>query len=499
MQSPEEIKSRLFSLQNKGIKYDLARMSKAVALRGNPQNSYESIHVAGTNGKGSTCAYIESVLRRAGYKTGLYTSPHITNFEERFRIDGIDINEDTWFGVYKDQEEVINNLGLTFFEAATLMAFEIFSRAGVQYAVFETGMGGRLDATNIITPVVSVITKLALDHSEYLGSTLEAIAGEKLGIVKPGVPLVMLEPEDQRIKKLAIDKCEELGSDLIFVNINTDNIICDNDNGSGSGRVSFDYDNHRYDLSLFGAHQAQNALLALNAVKKIAESVNSFGGLKCQNSGLANAAINTVLRYARNDGHCEERSDEAIQISEYPIEITERILYDGLKSAALPGRFQVINVNNQQVVIDVGHNPDAMTVLVDTLKKRFPDKRVSFVLGMMKDKDIDTAVNILMPYASSFYFTRPKTERAADPKDIYMLTDGKFGGKCVVIDDVGEAVMTALRDVVNTVNTVNTINTDTVDTDTINTINTKDTIICVTGSFYTVSEAISFLKQTYSL
>jgi len=482
------VKNRLFSLLNKGIKYDLARMFQAAALCGNPQNSYASVHVAGTNGKGSTCAYIESVLRRAGYKTGLYTSPHITDFEERFRINGVDIGEDIWFDVYKDQEEVINNLGLTFFEAATLMAFEIFKRADVQYAVFETGMGGRLDATNIITPVVSVITKLALDHREYLGSTLEAIAGEKLGIVKPGVPLVMLEPEDQLIKKLAVDKCEELGSELVFVSINTDDIICD----SGSGIVSFDYDNHRYDLSLFGVHQAQNAALALNAVKKITESVDTVGGLKCQNSGLHHYARNLFISAKANDGHCEERSDEAIQISEDPIEIDERILYDGMKSATLPGRFQIINTKGQQVVVDVGHNPDAMEVLVDTLRKRFPNKRVLFVLGMMGDKDIDSALNVLMPRASSIYFTKPKTERAADPKDMYALTNGKFVGRRIIIDDVGEAVKAALREAVDTVDTINTIST-------VNTTNNIDTIVCVTGSFYTVSEAISFLTQTDSL
>jgi hypothetical protein len=147
MQSPQQIKSRLFSLVNKGIKYDLARMFKAAALLGDPHKSYKSIHVAGTNGKGSTCAFIESILRRAGYKTGLYTSPHITKFEERFKIDGVDINESSWFDVYKDQEKIINDLGLTFFEAATLMSFEIFKRAGVQYAIFETGMGGRLYGT----------------------------------------------------------------------------------------------------------------------------------------------------------------------------------------------------------------------------------------------------------------------------------------------------------------------------------------------------------------
>ncbi|MDR2592537.1 MAG: bifunctional folylpolyglutamate synthase/dihydrofolate synthase [Chitinispirillales bacterium] len=421
MQStPDQIKSTLFSHINKGIKYDLDRMFKASSLCGDPHKSYFSVHVAGTNGKGSTCAYIESVLRRAGYKTGLYTSPHITNFEERFRIDGVDINEDAWFGVYKDQEKVINDLGLTFFEAATLMAFEIFKRAGVQYAIFETGMGGRLDATNIITPKVSVITKLALDHCEYLGDTLEAIAAEKLGIVKRGAPLVMLEPDDRRIRELAVEKCKEIGSDLVFspVDMGVTGVVCRDDG------VSFCLDGRKYDLSMIGEYQVQNAVLAMNALRRVDD-------------------------------------------------FDYQVVYEGIKSAVLPGRFQIVDVSDQQLVIDVGHNPDAAEALVGALKRRFPDRRVSFVLGMMRDKDIDAVLKILAPRASAFYFTRPKTERAADPYGMMGLTDGKFSGRRVVIEDVAEAVSAALRDAAGSV----------------------DTIVCVTGSFYTVSEAST---QIYS-
>ena len=438
MHPSAQIKSSLFSHVNKGIKYDLDRMFKAASLRRDPHNSYLSIHVAGTNGKGSTCAYIESVLRHAGYKTGLYASPHIANFEERFRIDGVDVNEDAWFDVYKDQEKIINDLGLTFFEAATLMAFEIFKRAGVQYAIFETGMGGRLDATNIITPKVSVITKLALDHREYLGDTLEAIAGEKLGIVKPGTPLVMLEPNDSRIKELAVEKCKKSGSELVFSPSGIDimnstcrvtNVVCHD------GGVSFCRDGRKYDLSMIGEYQVQNAVLAMNALERVTD-------------------------------------------------IDYQTVCEGLKSAVLPGRFQIVDINNRQLVIDVAHNPDAAEALAGALKKRFPNKRVSFVLGMMKDKDIDAVLKTLTPCASAFYFTRPKTERAADPYVMMELTNGKFDGKRAVIEDVGEAVSMALRDAADTVNTVNTINT-------VDTVDTVDTIVCVTGSFYTVSEAFS--------
>jgi len=412
MQSPEEIKSRLFSLFNKGIKYDLDRMFKAASLCGNPQKAYLSVHVAGTNGKGSTCAYVESVLRHAGYRTGLYTSPHITDFEERFRIDGVDIAEDVWVDVYREQEAIITDLGLTFFEAATLMAFEIFRRAGVEYAVFETGMGGRLDATNIIIPKVSVITKLALDHREYLGEGILEIAGEKLGIVKSDVPTVMLDPLDESIRRLAQTKCDDLHSELTLVNINNaDNVVC------GDRGVSFNWNNHQYDLSLFGRHQVENALLALTAIERIGD-------------------------------------------------FDYQVIYDGMKSASISGRFQVTDIDGRTIVFDVGHNPNAAEVLVDALNIRFLGKRISFVVGMMKDKDAVSIINILTKKASAFYFAKPKTERAAEPTDLAALTEGKFDGKTVI----GQSVEDALRMAIN-------------DT-------SCDDVICVTGSFYTVSEAL---------
>jgi dihydrofolate synthase/folylpolyglutamate synthase len=393
-------------------------MVGAAALCGDPQKSYKTIHVAGTNGKGSTCAYIESVLRHAGYKTGLYTSPHISDFEERFKIDGVDIDENVWFGVYKDQEKIINDFELTFFEAATLMAFEIFKRANVQYAIFETGMGGRLDATNIIIPEVSIITKLALDHREYLGDDIVSIAGEKLGIVKPNVPLVMLDSDNQHIKQLADDTCKKINSELTCVNTEmAKNIVCADDG------MSFTHDNHRYALSLHGAHQIQNALLALTAINKI-----------------------TV--------------------------IDRQIIYSGMKSASLPARFQLISIDGRTVVVDVAHNPDAAKALVSALKSTFPDKRVSFVVGMMKDKEVSSTLEILMACASSFYFAQPDTDRSADPAELCSLTDGKFTGNRIIEQNVGDALRMALGAA------------------------RGDDVVCVTGSFFTVSEALGSLKSS---
>ena len=416
MQSPDEIKSRLFSLVNKGIKYDLDRMFRAASMCGDPQKAYLSVHVAGTNGKGSTCAYIESVLRRAGYKTGLYTSPHITDFEERFRVDGVDIAEGVWVDVYREQEKIINELGLTFFEAATLMAFEIFKRCGVQYAVFETGMGGRLDATNIIVPQVSVITKLALDHREYLGDGILEIAGEKLGIVKPNVPVVMLDPRDESIRQLAQTRCRDVYSELTLVDTcNVDDIKYTD------GGMQLVMTNCKYDISLFGKHQVENALLALAAIERIGN-------------------------------------------------FDYKIIYDGMKAASVSGRFQVVDIYGRAVVFDVGHNPDAAAVLVDALNARFPNRRAAFVVGMMKDKDAAAIIDIFIKRASAFYFAKPKTERAANPTDLDALTRGKFNGKTVISQNVEDALRQAISDT-----------------------NSND-VICVTGSFYTVSEAMEACK-----
>ncbi len=217
MHTASDIEHRLFNRTTKGIKLGLDRMFAAAATLGNPQNAYQCIHVAGTNGKGSTSAFIESVLREHGFKTGLFTSPHIISFEERFMINGKPIITRQWMDVYRSVEPIIEDLRLTFFEAVTLLAFELFKREKVEWAVFETGMGGRLDSTNIIIPKVASITAIAMDHMNFLGDNLLSIAGEKLGIVKKGIPLVMALPLQKEIVELAWAKCKELNAPCFFV------------------------------------------------------------------------------------------------------------------------------------------------------------------------------------------------------------------------------------------------------------------------------------------
>lgn len=408
MINAKSIREHLFSLVNRGIKYDLDRIREAAARCGNPQLHYKSFHIAGTNGKGSTCTYIESVLRHAGYKTALYTSPHIISFEERFLINGSPIQEGEWLEVYQIQRSIIEELNLTFFEATTLMAFELFKRNHVEWAVFETGLGGRLDATNIITPQVSVITGIAIDHTDYLGSTLVSIANEKLGIVKSNCPLILAKNNDTDVMNLAEAICIEKNAAL--------HIVSDSDallTGDGENGIEFLWNNLKFHISLQGSFQLKNALLALNA-------------LLCAG------------------------------ITEY------NALYDGLTSAFLPGRFHILSRGGKTIVLDVGHNPDAASVLIAALKKKYCGKSICFVTGIMKDKDTRGILRQYCTVAKHIILTRPQIDRAELPENLLQQVEIDFVDKCEICSTVEAAVCRALA--------------------------RAEEIVIITGSFYTVGE-----------
>lgn len=358
--SSEEIKKKLFSLHSRGIKYNLDRIRKALDFIGNPQNSYPSIHVAGTNGKGSTCAFIESILRTAGYKTGLFTSPHIVDFKERFRVNGNLVEEEEWIEVYREVGYLVDSFNLTFFEATMLIATELFKRQKVEIAVFETGMGGRLDATNILKPVVSVITPIAMDHMEYLGNTIEKIAREKLGIVKEKVPLIMALPNKKSVGKIAEEICIEKACPCFFVDQKKATLVSDDLSG-----LFFVYKGDNYKTSVIGKHQLINALLAIEAIKK---------------SGL---------------------------------NLKQEIIQKGIHQMNLSGRFQVVSLNNKTAIFDVGHNPHAANFICKAIKKYFKDEPICFVVGIMKDKEYKKMIKYYSSVANHIIFTTPQTTRAA--------------------------------------------------------------------------------------
>jgi dihydrofolate synthase / folylpolyglutamate synthase len=388
----ESVRRHLFSLSSRGIKYDLDRMLSAIEACGNPQKAYSCFHVAGTNGKGSVCSYLESCLRCCGFKTGLFTSPHLVRFEERFMINGIPVDEPLWLRVYRDLQAKIDRFRLTFFEASTLIAFEIFKREKVGWAVFETGLGGRFDATNVVVPAVSVITRVAMDHMEYLGNDCASIAGEKLGIAKRGVPLIMFEPEDAGIKTLAVKHCEKTGAPCRFVNKSGETgCIADADG------ASFRFDGNNYRINLPGEFQVDNALLALAALKA--------AGLSGENPGA---------------------------------------IAEGLSHAWLPGRFQTTEVRGRPVVFDVGHNPDAARAFCLSLRERFKTQSICLILGIMKDKDIAGMMAHYVTVAWRIICTAPATDRAAAPETIKNMVPETFNNGLSVASTVAAAVEAAL-------------------------------------------------------
>lgn len=385
-----EVCKHLFSLNTRGIKYDLQRIEEAAKRLGNPQNCFRSIHIAGTNGKGSTCAYLESILRTSGYKTGLFTSPHIMRFEERFQINGKIISEKQWLDIYEQQSGLIDELKLTFFEATTLMAFELFKKEGVQWAVFETGMGGRLDATNIIKPAVSVITRIAMDHSEFLGDNILSVAREKIGIVKQNTPLVIASNSDASVMNLVRDVCKTKNADLTIISADSA-IIRQTDEGLWIGQ-----DDVSYDVRLSGPFQALNVLLAVAAIEKV---------------GITD----------------------------------EKIIKKGLSAAVLPGRFQKYKINEKTVIFDVGHNPDAAEAFVRAVKNDFPDKRACIVTGIMKDKDMAGVLEKYLEIAEDLILTQPKIERAASPYDLLSHVPPEERKRCSIAPDIESAVAAAFK------------------------------------------------------
>jgi dihydrofolate synthase / folylpolyglutamate synthase len=343
----------LFARTSLGIKPGLDVTTALLEKLGNPQGEFKVIHVAGTNGKGSVCAMIESVLRASGKKTGLYTSPHLFRFNERFRVNGQEISNADLEKVISDVEAAAQSLDsrpATFFELSTAIAFEHFKRSGVQYAVVETGMGGRWDATNVVQPVISVITRIALDHADYLGDDIEKVAWEKAGIIKEGVPTVCgpmpVEAESVVYKEAAEKNSPIVGSEeaaffQVLESRRTDQLVDIEASGQG-------YRNVR--LALGGSYQLENCGIAVATL----EDLSDLEGIRLQ-------------------------------------------MKKGLEAVKWPGRFQTLSMK-PPILFDCAHNPNAAETLSKTLEEVFPKFENGFVVGFMKDKDV---AGILAALASS--------------------------------------------------------------------------------------------------
>ena len=360
----------LYGLQMYGMKFGLDNISKLLSAAGNPHDSFRAVHVAGTNGKGSTSAMTESILRTGGVRTGLFTSPHLVSFTERIRINGEEIAEDDVIALAEEVRafaEKIDDFSPTFFEVVTAMAFLHFRRKKVDWAVVETGLGGRLDATNIVRPEVSVITSIGFDHREFLGRTLREIAGEKAGIIKKHVPVVS-SAQSPEVAEVLARKAEETGSAFFAYpgDFSSETV------SETPGGVCFDYhgrtDYRGLALPLAGGYQAVNASAAVKTIEVVSE------------------------KYA--DLRCDVRK--------------------GLAQVRWPGRLELIR-KDPPVLIDGAHNPDAARSLSLYLEKLRASRyrRIVLIAGIMGDKDIKGILGPLLPQASETIFTAPSYGRAA--------------------------------------------------------------------------------------
>ncbi len=429
-----------------GIKFGLSNIRKLLRATGIDEDKFQIIHITGTNGKGSVAIFLSSILREAGFKVGLYTSPHLIDFRERIQVDGRYIPKRKVSELFPQllfftrTPSTRFSLRPTYFEIMTALALKYFSQANVEIAVLEVGMGGRLDATNVFNrSLVSVITNVNYEHTEYLGKRISDIAGEKAGIIKRN-GIVITAVKQKRALGIIEAVCQKkktrlfrLGKDIQF-----QQIIQTRDTSNFYDFQLFNYqgifDSFKdLKIRLLGRHQIENAALALGAI-------------------------------------------EALRFRGIPV--AENHLRKGLEKATWSGRLEVINcVNgkgeNCKVVLDGAHNPSAMRCLKNALLEGvIPHRRIILVLGILKDKDVKNIVAEIVPLCQEVVVTSPNTERALD-KDLLRREFFKYipPVKVKMENGVGEALTRALEDA------------------------GRDDLICVTGSLYTVGEAEKVLKR----
>ncbi len=393
---------RLYQRQTFGIKLGLGAVRRLCERLGNPQQRMACVHVAGTNGKGSVSAMIEAVLRQTGLRTGLYTSPHMVRFNERIRINGMDISDAILAEALDACEAAAGQVGreqgheVTFFEITTALAFVCFAQAGVEVAVLETGMGGRLDATNVVDPLVSVITRIAMDHEAYLGHTLAAVAGEKAGIIKPARPVVASpqEPEAEAVlrrvagetRSLYVASAEVASVQRISGDLTGQKIRCETGNG-WAGTVW---------LPLIGPHQLENFGTALAALEQVFERLG--------------------------------------------VEVPFKTVKDGLATVRWRGRFERLS-ETPLVIADAAHNPSGAETLVATLRSQGL-KRVGLVVGVCADKDVMGVVRLLSGVARRVWAVPTPNPRSLPPGELA----GLFRQAGIADVQAGEDVGAVLRE-----------------------------------------------------
>jgi dihydrofolate synthase/folylpolyglutamate synthase len=417
--------------------FDLNRMVKFLELFGQPQARYPALHLAGTKGKGSVAAMCASALRAAGYRAGFYTSPHLQDFCERIQINGELIPQAAVAEIVDGMRATVERVpDLTTFELATALAFQYFARENVDVAVIEVGLGGRLDATNVITPLVSVITSLSYDHTNLLGNTLAEIAGEKAGIIKPGVPTVSAPQKEEALavlERIAAERGAPLtltGRDWLF------------------RPVAHSLENQTFEI--WSAEEQRQ----LNALRAEGHPVNwtplnleipLLGQHQVENGAVAYAALTTV----------RERG----------LPVSHDAIREGLRNVCWPGRFEILS-RRPFVVADGAHNGDSAQKLATALSDYFPGRRVTLIFGASSDKDVPGMFAELLPRVSHVIMTQAVHPRAWDPEELAKLAvDTRAGLSAEIVSPVAQALERALQ------------------------LSAPDDVILACGSLFVVAEA----------
>jgi dihydrofolate synthase/folylpolyglutamate synthase len=439
----------LYSLERLGIKLGLENISLILNSLNNPHRKFKAVHIAGTNGKGSTAAMTASILQHAGYKTGLYTSPHLQDFRERIMINGVmipkedvvELTERIIKSTHNSQLTTHNYVALTFFEFTTAMAFLYFAEEMVDFAVVEVGMGGRLDATNVLNPVLSVITEIDIEHTEHLGEDIRTITIEKGGIIKEKGTVILSSCKAEAIEAIEAI-CKEKHAKLY--RIEKEFGVRSSEFGVRSSKFEFRNPNseiRNLEIPLLGKYQIINASTAVMAACVLADTGFATG---------------------------------------------ETAIRDGLRNVRWNGRLEIVS-EKPLIILDGAHNPAAAKMLAEELKKlksresrvesqesrfridldcRLPttDSRLILIIGILKDKDFKGITDFLAPIIDYVIIVKPKSQRSRDPDD---LKDEflKYIKGVEVIEDIPDAVSKAKG------------------------IAGRDDIICITGSFFTIGEA----------
>ncbi len=395
----------LFDLEKFGMKMDLQNISKLMEFCENPHRGLKVVHIAGTNGKGSTCAAIASALTSMDYKVGLYTSPHIVDFTERIKINGEQISETDVAELTEYFQPEIIRLRATFFEATTAMMFKYFADNRVDYAVIETGLGGRLDSTNVVDPLVSVITSIGLDHTEILGNTLEHIAHEKAGIIKGNKPAVVNCKTDS-LKKVFQSVAVQKNSQLFFVDeVGSIKDLEMDINGFTIDATVFGETYGCLRVGLCGEHQVENAMTALTALSVI---------------------------------------------SKYGMSIDKEKIYEGFEHirdhTGHRGRMEILSID-PLVILDVAHNPPGIEALMHCLNLMGGKKGI-LLFASMRDKDTKSMLNLLRQRFEKVILTQLQTPRSLSASELNILSEG-INLQSQVFNNSSEALRAALNQINN--------------------------------------------------